>query len=255
MNWSNDPLWRALAEMRITPERAALSFTAKLARERGWSTAHAEAVVEEYRRFLYLGATGKAAVTPSADVDQAWHLHLSYSRHYWDVLCGSILKRPFHHEPSTGGPGENARHHAQYRATLARYRATFGVAPPPTVWPISPRRFLAQPPGVDRAHYWQVTGRTLGIASASLSIAACAALAGNGSADRTYGVAVPLTAGALVLVVVALVIARARNSGKRRNRDGSGGSDCGSDCSSDTDSDSDGGSSCGGSGCGGGGGD
>jgi len=252
MIWSNDPLWRALADMRITPEGAALSFAAKLAREQGWSAAHAEAVVEEYRRFLYLGATGVGAVTPSEDVDQAWHLHLSHSRHYWDVLCGSILKRPFHHDPTAGGATEAARHRAQYRATLARYRATFGDAPPAAVWPVLPEQSAARSARIDGTRYWvvpkAVMGRTGGIAVASLLIGACAALAGGGSTNHTDRIDVVLIAGALVIVVVVFLGLGSRRSGKRRNGDSDGGSSCGSDSDS-----SDGGSSCGGSGCGGGG--
>ena len=89
MAWSSDPLWKALAAMRIEAGGAALTFAARLARENGWSAAHAAAVVEEYRRFLYLAATA-GPVTPSEDVDQAWHLHLSYTRHYWEVPCGAV---------------------------------------------------------------------------------------------------------------------------------------------------------------------
>jgi hypothetical protein len=246
MTWSKDPLWRALAEMWITPDGSALSFAAKLAGEEDWSVTHAEAVVEEYRRFLYLAATGAGAVTPSEDVDQAWHLHLGYSRHYWDVLCGTILKRPFHHDPGAGGADEDARHRAQYRDTLQRYRAVFGVVPPPAIWPVSPP--AARPVRIDRARYWllpkALTKRAGGVAAASLLVAACTALAGNHATSDEISMAIPVIA--IGVILIALAVASTRKSGNRRGGDG-GGSSCGSD----GDSGSDGGSSCGGGGCGG----
>ncbi len=42
---------------------------------------------DEYRRFAFLAATAGHPVTPSDAVDQAWHLHLTYSRDYWDRFC------------------------------------------------------------------------------------------------------------------------------------------------------------------------
>jgi hypothetical protein len=77
--------------MRIEPTGAEMRFVDRLARENGWSGHHAAAVYQEYLRFLYLAGTSAGPLTPSDAVDQAWHLHLLYSRHYWEVLCGRIL--------------------------------------------------------------------------------------------------------------------------------------------------------------------
>jgi len=129
-------LWQRIDEMRIEPPGAAITFTAKLARGNGWDRQLAEAVVQEYRRFLYLAATADGPVSPSQAVDKAWHLHLTFSRHYWDVLCGEILQRPLHHDPSLGGAAEDARHEHQYARTLNLYRDTFGQEPPPAIWPV-----------------------------------------------------------------------------------------------------------------------
>jgi hypothetical protein len=258
MNWRGDPLWRALAAMRIEPEGAVLGFAARLARENGWRAAHGEAVVEEYRRFLYLAAT-TGQVTPSEDVDQAWHLHLTYSRHYWDVLCGEILKRPLHHGPTEGGAAEDARYCAQDEATLSLYRATFGEEPPPVIWPAGVDRFAVRPLRIDASLYWLVpralTGRTAGLAAASLLIAACAALAGNSGGGESSSMAIPIIALSAGIALLGLAAAAGRNS--RRKKDGSGcgtGSSCGSDDNGGHHSSSDsgdGGGGCGG-GCGGG---
>lgn len=119
----------------------ALPFAARLARENGWSRSHAERVVEEYKRFVYMAVTGSAPVCPSEDVDAAWHLHLTYTKSYWQRFCGDVLGRPLHHEPTKGGPAEGEKHLAMYADTLAAYRAAFGHAPPADVWPASATRF------------------------------------------------------------------------------------------------------------------
>ncbi|MBM3979664.1 MAG: hypothetical protein FJ304_05165 [Planctomycetes bacterium] len=111
----------------------ALPFAARLARENGWSRAYAARVVEEYKRFAFLATTGRAPVCPSEDVDAAWHLHLTYTKSYWQRFCADTLGRPLHHEPTKGGPAEGAKHLAMYADTLTAYRAAFGHAPPADV--------------------------------------------------------------------------------------------------------------------------
>ena len=102
-SYRNTALWQALAAMRIEREGAEATFARRLGLKQCWSKRHTYAVIEEYRRFLYLAATGDRPVTPSDDVDEAWHLHLTYTRHYWDELCGRILGKPLHHDPTEGG--------------------------------------------------------------------------------------------------------------------------------------------------------
>ena len=95
------------------PDRA-LDFTRRLARDRDWSLAFARAAVEAYRQFCFLACTGREPVTPSEEVDEVWHLHLTYSRDYWEVWCGAVLRTALHHEPTSGGPVEDARYAHQY---------------------------------------------------------------------------------------------------------------------------------------------
>jgi hypothetical protein len=92
-------------------------------------------VTKEYRRFLYLAARAGHPVTPSDTVDQAWHLHLIYTRHYWWELCDGILGMQLHHEPSAGGTVESNKFQRQYEQTIESYKATFGEAPPADIWP------------------------------------------------------------------------------------------------------------------------
>ncbi|MFN4095992.1 MAG: glycine-rich domain-containing protein [Sphingomonas sp.] len=139
------PVWQRIARYEIGPPEAALSFSARLARENGWSAATADRVIEEYRRFAFLAVTGDAPATPSDAVDQAWHLHLSYTRDYWERFCPEILGRPLHHGPTAGGGEEHRRYYRQYADTLARYEAAFGAPPPSDIWPSAARRLIDDP--------------------------------------------------------------------------------------------------------------
>lgn len=148
MNPPADALWQRIAEHRIGPAEASLTFAARLARENRWSLAQAERVIGEYRRFCYLAMTAGHDVTPSDAVDQAWHLHLTYSRDYWQVFCPEVLRAELHHGPTRGGPADRERFYRQYADTLAAYEAAFGAAPPADLWPGAQRRFTVDPRGV-----------------------------------------------------------------------------------------------------------
>ena len=148
-------LWERIAAHDIGPSGASLTFAARLARENRWSLPHAERVIGEYRRFCYLAVTAGHDVTPSDAVDQAWHLHLTYSRDYWEVFCPDVLRADLHHGPTAGGPVERARYYRQYADTLAAYETAFGAAPPPDIWPAARRRFAVDPRGV-RVNFFDV---------------------------------------------------------------------------------------------------
>lgn len=148
MSLSADALWQRIAGHRIGPADASLSFTDRLARENRWDKAHTERVIGEYRRFCYLAMTAGHEVTPSDAVDQAWHLHLTYSRDYWQVFCPQVLGADLHHGPTSGGTVERARYYQQYADTLAAYEAAFGEVPPADIWPDAHRRFSVDPMSV-----------------------------------------------------------------------------------------------------------
>jgi hypothetical protein len=248
-------------------------FSARLARESGWTKGFAERVMEEYRRFLYLAMTAGHPVSPSVEVDQAWHQHLTYTRSYWDDLCGRVLGRPLHHEPTKGGKAEGDKFVDWYGQTLDSYRAAFGQEPPRDIWPAPAERFAkeARIVQVSGATHWIIRkprlprriGTALAGIAAVLLVAACA-----GDAEE-IGVMGAVLLG-VVLIMGAIVSggrsaqpprrhlrhdARARNAG---TTSGGGGwvwmsGDSGSNCdSSDGGSCGDGGG-CGGGGCGGGG--
>ena len=135
-------------------EGTAFPFAARLARENRWSRRYAERAIEEYRRFMFLAVAAGHPVTPSDQVDQVWHLHLLYTRSYWDAFCGAVLGQPIHHGPTRGGRQEGAKFHAWYDRTLASYRRLFGEPPPADIWPDGAIRF-----GQDLLHVRVNTGR------------------------------------------------------------------------------------------------
>lgn len=137
-------LWARLEALELDGG-AALSFSQRLARDNGWSGAYARRVVLEYKKFVFLAATCDHPVTPSDEVDQAWHLHLVYTRSYWDELCGQVLGFALHHGPTRGGAVEGHKFRDWYARTLAAYAAAFGTAPPPDVWPPAAVRFGEAP--------------------------------------------------------------------------------------------------------------
>ncbi|WP_207796605.1 glycine-rich domain-containing protein [Sphingomonas oleivorans] len=101
--YRDHPVWLLLSRYTIGPANVGLPFAKRLARENGWTDAHAARVIEEYRRFCFLSVTGDGEMTPSDAVDQVWHLHLSYSRDYWERFCPNVLGRALHHGPTAGG--------------------------------------------------------------------------------------------------------------------------------------------------------
>ena len=90
-------------------------------------------------------------VTPSDAVDQAWHLHLCYTRDYWQRFCPDVLGRDLHHGPTAGGRIEEHRYFDQYAATLASYESVFGEAAPVDLWPAAATR-LRDDPRARRVH-------------------------------------------------------------------------------------------------------
>ncbi|MBA4280383.1 MAG: TIGR04222 domain-containing membrane protein, partial [Ralstonia sp.] len=114
---------------------APVPYSQRLAETEGWSRLYTLTVIEEYKRFAYLAVFAGHPVTPSESIDAAWHLHLQYSKEYWTVFCGEVLRAPLHHAPGIGAPDEDDAYAQHYAQTLESYRRTFGEEPPADVWP------------------------------------------------------------------------------------------------------------------------
>ena len=143
----NSDLWaRRRRGVRFRPvddDSASLSFLGRVARENQWSRSFTDVVFVEYRRFVFLAMTVEHQVTPSEQVDQVWHLHLTYTRSYWNDLCGEVLETPLHHQPTVGGAAQRMHWNDTYSQTLASYRRVFGSEPPSEIWPAPVERFAA----------------------------------------------------------------------------------------------------------------
>ena len=109
-------------------------FSHKLAKENGWSVEYAQRVIEEYKRFVFLGVAAGHPVSPADAVDQAWHLHMTYTQSYWGEFCPKVLGRPFHHLPAQGGIEEADKLQDWYGKTIESYSRFFGEAPPSDIW-------------------------------------------------------------------------------------------------------------------------
>ncbi|MUV03051.1 hypothetical protein GN157_04950 [Flavobacterium rakeshii] len=93
-------LWDKISNFRLDDPDASFTFSARLARENGWTKEYTNSVIEEYRKFIFLCCVSKSSATPSDPVNQVWHLHLTYTKSYWINFCKSTLQREIHHNPT-----------------------------------------------------------------------------------------------------------------------------------------------------------
>ncbi len=149
-------LWARLEQYQIDDPGSALPFSVRLAREQGWSENFTQRVIEEYKRFCFLAVTLPDGASPSAIVDEVWHLHLTYTREYWQKFCPDILGKSLHHVPTRGGGLERRKHDDWYRSTRAAYQRRFGMPPPLDIWPLEPTlvSHVSRKAKVDTRHCW-----------------------------------------------------------------------------------------------------
>lgn len=203
MRLSNPTLWRRIQDFAFDAPDCSRTFAARLAAGCGWSNAYAARVIGEYRKFLYLSATAGHRVSPSSAVDQVWHLHLTYTRNYWGVLCEHILQRPLHHEPSDGSKDDSAKHRDRYRKTRDSYLREFGIEPPSDIWPAP----CIRPLRVKSHRTW------IGGAIAATAVAALGATTSGG----TDGGMVCLAVSAVIFVTACLIVV-IRDAGRGRHQ-------------------------------------
>jgi hypothetical protein len=141
MNIDQAELYERIQAFSLDNPDAQLSFSNRLARDNGWSLEYTRQAIEEYQKFAFLAVAAGHPVTPSDQVDQVWHLHLTYTRSYWEEFCSQVLKTPLHHEPTSGGQSENQKFNDWYSQTLESYEQFFGQTPPVEIWPTPKDRF------------------------------------------------------------------------------------------------------------------
>lgn len=183
MNHEQTRLWQKIESHALDEPGARVPFSAKLAKENGWSRDFTARAIAEYRKFVFLGVAAGHSVSPPEAVDQVWHLHLTYSLDYWKRFCPHALGKPFHHVPSTGAAGDPEKFDDWYAMTLESYRRLFGKEPPPDIWPSPAERAAVKQDfvRVDRRGHWILKKPELkpehGIALVALLVAGgCAAV-------------------------------------------------------------------------------
>lgn len=134
-------LWNRISSFQLDDPESSFQFSHRLARENGWTKSYSKKVIEEYKKFIFLCCISETAVTPSDQVDQVWHLHLTYTRSYWIDLCQNTLAKEIHHNPTKGGGSEGKKFDNLYTETRVLYTEIFKEKPPENVWPDNEERF------------------------------------------------------------------------------------------------------------------
>ncbi|NCQ68114.1 MAG: TIGR04222 domain-containing membrane protein [Microcystis aeruginosa W13-15] len=141
MNFQQIELYKRIQAFALDWPDSQLSFSQRLAKDNGWSLGYTQRVIEEYKKFIFLAVAAGHPVTPSDQIDQVWHLHLTYTRSYWQEFCPKILQTTLHHEPTRGGSSEQLKFGSWYSKTLESYEQFFGHIPPIDIWPKPKDRF------------------------------------------------------------------------------------------------------------------
>jgi uncharacterized protein (TIGR04222 family) len=141
MNQEYLQLYQRIQDFDLDDRNAKFPFSQKLAKENRWSAEYTQRAIEEYKKFAFLAVVAGHPVTPSEQVDRVWHLHLLYTRSYWEDFCPNVLQIHLHHNPTLGGSSEQSKYYNQYDRTLASYESFFGESPPTDIWSPAKIRF------------------------------------------------------------------------------------------------------------------
>lgn len=150
-------LWKKIEAFELDKNDSQFTFSQRLARDNRWTHDFAKQVIIEYKKFIYLCCTGYGEITPSDAVDQAWHLHLTYTKSYWVNLCRNTLGMMVHHNPTAGGEAEKRRYSNDYNLVRKAYLEEFGYEPPHDIWPSNKDRFSAiNYKRINLSDYWLI---------------------------------------------------------------------------------------------------
>lgn len=257
MNAAETLLWAKIEAFKLDNPEAGFKFSTRLARENGWSLSYTNRVIDEYKKFIFLCCISGSGVTPSDPVDQAWHLHLTYTRSYWIDLCQNTIGQNIHHNPTKGGGDEAKKFNKYYTAVKDIYQQHFNMFPPADIWHNNQRRFKEinfQRVNMDR--YWLIKKPRFTIYSAVAVMLLVILAVFVQATDSLFAILFMLGVVSFVTVAVYRHESDPNRSNKGDNRDNSGSGGCGGDSSWDHsshhgghDSDGHGGDSGCGSGC------
>jgi hypothetical protein len=137
----NKDLWIKIKNFKLDDTNSDFTFSKRLARDNNWSIEFAKKVIEEYKKFIYLCCVSNTSITPSDAVDQAWHLHLTYTKSYWIEFCNKTIGKQIHHNPTKGGNLEKDKFTKCYDTTFQIYELEFNQIPPDSIWLNNNKRF------------------------------------------------------------------------------------------------------------------
>lgn len=190
MPLSNPDLWQKIADWPLPyraerdkdaePPRDCTCFEHNLRRKGDWTDVSAARITQIYRKFLYLKALSGQAVTPSGCIDEAWHLHLSHPENY-AALC-RLVGRDIPHQTQLS----YVERQRAYDRGRALFTAEFDTEPDRDLWPSG-----AAMGDADKLFLMVLGG---GIA--------CMFLVAMGAAAKTWVVAIPIVAIAVVVGVL-----------------------------------------------------
>lgn len=101
----------------------------RVSKEHNYSLCDATHLVREAKRMLYLSIVSDEPISPSIDIDDAWHEMLMFTRWYRDFadFIGGFI----HHDP-TPGPPDGGKMYAKTKENYSKY---LGETPDPRYWP------------------------------------------------------------------------------------------------------------------------
>lgn len=109
-------------------------FMEKLSKATGWKRERASRAIQEYLKFVFLTKKYGPEQVPSKPVDEVWHLHLQFTKDYWEEFCPKFVGFDLHHIPTPKTPEARQAGIEKYLETLERYQIEFGE-PPKSFWP------------------------------------------------------------------------------------------------------------------------
>ena len=124
-------IWDRLKDY-VFDEPGPYPFSKRLAKEEGWPYEYALAIIEEYRKFLFLLTTVDDQLIAAPDVEDCWRLHIIYTENYFRKLGKAVLNKRIEHacDDGTQTPAQMRR---RWNKTLEAYRAVFGE-PSEVIW-------------------------------------------------------------------------------------------------------------------------
>ncbi len=118
------PLWDKIWDFKLDKPEEEYGFSTRLAYENAWTLNFTQSAILEYKKFMFLAATGSEMVSPSEIVDIVWHQHLIFTESYRE-LC-ELLGKTIAHIPSTHNHAEKEKFAKAKERTKILYESYFG---------------------------------------------------------------------------------------------------------------------------------